>query len=588
MIIPSRNPRRSRPARSPAPSTLLGAALAAAFGLGANAALAGAFTLGGIAAGNYEGDGTRFGGTYATDGGVFAADNRGYVVFDTSLLRGRNVNSTTLQVNSGSVANSYSNPIIGFYNVSTPASTVMSGGGAAVFSDLGGGTLYGTQTISTDGANYSLSLGSAGATDVRTSSNGDGRFTVGMALQNTGTVYAEAFGGSNAASSFLSVSTVDPVWSATGASFGNVLVGSTRSGTNTISNLGVTGTFLAGTLNAVSAGGITATGTSAGALDVTTAQGFSASFAPTQRGAVTVNQSAVVNTGASGNEIKFISMTGTGVAPVTLETRSASSGPVVARVGTSVAAGTATVRNVGDGNLSGAGTVSNLRGTVGVSGVAGSNFSGSSGSFSLADGASTTFSATYNATSRGVQTGQMAIDYANGSSDGRNLASSSSIAFQGLGVGPVFAADALSIAFADIEAGDEAFAGTRVGNVTTDPYGVGLTGMTLRGAGFGGAWGHLFSLDAFSPGVILGAGDWFDLDFVFSPTAGLAAGLYEADFTLFTDVGAALGGAGQSYSIHLAGTVTEAAAHLPEPATHALLLGALGLLGMVRRHPRRR
>jgi hypothetical protein len=586
----SGNPTPATSGRNGARGTLklLYAALAAALGVTPGIALAGNFSIGAYDTGSYRQDGTHNPGNtgYDVDAGVFDyTDHNAFFAFNTSSLKGRVVTASSFQVNSYGIHNSYSNPTVDFYHVSSSAATVTSGGGVAVFNDLGSGTTYGSRYMPASNTNYATNLNAAANSAIQ-SSAASGSFLIGASLDDGGSASYGAFQGSQLDSNTrLQVSTLDPAWSATGPSFGNVLVGTSKSASYMISNTGATGTTLMGTLSNVT-GQIAAAAQNL-AIDVGRTWGFNGTFDPTARGTVTSTQTAIVNTGASGDEVKSITMTGKGVAAVKQDVADVPVTPTAVRVGTTALVGSVTVNNVGDGNLSGAGVVSNLRGEMVASGVAGATGFSGGGAISLTDGGSLTRGLIYSATARGQQTGQLQLNYLNGSEDGRNLASSTAYDFDVVAVGPVFGADKTGLDFGNVEAGATGHGSIAIINSSTDyGYGDSLTGLTLLGANFTGAHASLFSLDSFMAGTVLSTMEWMNLDFSFSPTMGLAAGTYFADLTLRTDEGSYFGGAGKSYTFHLSGTVPAHTAPIPEPETYAMLLAGLGLVGFVARRRR--
>lgn len=162
-------------------------------------------------------------------------------------------------------------------------------------------------------------------------------------------------------------------------------------------------------------------------------------------------------------------------------------------------------------------------------------------------------------------------------------AGDANVTLNATGVGPEFSSDAPEAE--PIDLGQAAVNGTTgtdlaVGNTTTD-LGLpdSLTGLTLLGYQITGDNADLFSLTGFTPNTVLSAGDLTDLHLLL--TADETLGVKTATLTLFTDQGAALGQAGDSFSFDLTAEVVTV---IPTPSS-ALCLAALMLTRRRRERP---
>ena len=210
-------------------------------------------------------------------------------------------------------------------------------------------------------------------------------------------------------------------------SFGNVLVGKSGSTTLTVTNLGSQGGTLSGSFPGAS-GTFGSAGTATfGPLDSSEEASQDYTYTPTARGA---NTQDITITSTVGN--MKVTLSGTGVAPVSSLTQSNAGYVLVG--GTVTGTASITITNAGDGNLSGLGTISNLNGTI----PAGSGkFSGAGGSLSLADSGSQTLSYTYTPTVRGADSAVISTTFTNGNPDGTNAAYTQDVTLTGTAVAPV-------------------------------------------------------------------------------------------------------------------------------------------------------
>ena len=135
--------------------------------------------------------------------------------------------------------------------------------------------------------------------------------------------------------------------------------------------------------------------------------------------------------------------------------------------------------------------------------------------------------------------------------------------------------------FGEVDLGQSSTMTLEIGNLTPDGDLGNLTDLTLLDATITGPDADAFDLLNFTPGMVLSAGDLFDLLIQFNPDM---LGELNATLTILTDQGAAFGQPGQSFQYQLTGVGT------PEPASILVwsLLFASLLVGWVRMQQRRR
>jgi len=233
------------------------------------------------------------------------------------------------------------------------------------------------------------------------------------------------------------------------------------------------------------------------------------------------------------------------------------------RVGTTSAPGSLTITN-------GATVGSLLTGTVSA---AGGEFSGPLPDqvFSLQEQESTVRTFTYTPAGRGADSQDITVD---------SNAGLHTIALSGTGVGPIFDSSITPGSLADfgtIDKDDTATLPLDLSNVTPDPGGDALTGLTLDFE-ITGPDAAMFSLDL-TPDTVVSSGQTLNLTLTFDP--GGVEGVFGATLTLLTDQGAAFGetALGDPFVFNLTGE------SIPEPATILLTLCAFApLLGRRKRH----
>jgi len=353
--------------------------------------------------------------------------------------------------------------------------------------------------------------------------------------------------------------------------FGNVLVGTSGSATLSVTNLGSEGSALSGTFPGAS-GNFSPTGTSAfGPLDSGQGASQQYTYTPTARGANTQDITIPSNVGNS-----TVTLSGTGVAPVqAVDTTAANAGRL--RIGTTGTA-SVTVLNGGDGNRSGAGAASNLNGTVAS---ASGSFSGSGGSISLADNATQTFGFTYKPTAHVADSTTVAVQFSNGSADGKNLAETVNAQLSGQGVGPLYHSyianqgTGSTLDFGTVPQADLKSLFLYITNASMDSDGgnTALTDLTLLSAEITGTDAELFSVVGFAPGTVLHETDALNLEIAYNGTG--AHGDRSATLTIVTDQGAALGATGDAFTYPITASLA------PEPGSLVLLaIGGLFFGGL--------
>jgi hypothetical protein len=384
--------------------------------------------------------------------------------------------------------------------------------------------------------------------------------------------------------------------SSTGA--GNTLVGSTKTGGVTITNVG-NGSLLSPAKTLDGSSGAASgpfSGLSTDPLHIADAtpnpgsQTLSYTFAPTVRGAASQSVNVAFTNGSpdglNNPYSTSATLSGTGVAPVRSPVNDVNFGNV--RVGASASAN-ATITNNGDGNLSGLGDASNLKGQFGAASAA--PFSGAGGAFNLPDSASAAVEYGFAPIARGPLSQNVAVQLTNGSLDGMNQSETLAMALKGTGVGPVFGSSVpvgSLIDFGEVSHGSYWDIALTLWNSTLDPDLGNLTDLSLPSYTLTLLGGPPldFSVLDFSP-TVLNKGVSVDYHLRFSPTDGPVS----ARLTFLTDVGAPFGGPGASYYFDLLGKGIPLPAGgdpsaVPEPVTLAGL--GLGILGLVRYIRRRR
>jgi cyclophilin family peptidyl-prolyl cis-trans isomerase len=210
--------------------------------------------------------------------------------------------------------------------------------------------------------------------------------------------------------------------------FGAVLVGNSGDKTLTVTNLGVAGSVLEGSLSGASDPFTPSTAMTIDGLESGESLGQIYTYAPTVRGQN--NQTVTLTT--NGGNVQVV-LSGKAVAPVSSLTQSNGYGLVGYSTTASI-----TIQNIGDGNLSGLGDISNLNGSISEGTGA---FSGSASEFSLADGASQTFEYSFTPAARGAESVVITASFLNGSSDGANSDHTEDVTLHGTGVAPVLSVD---------------------------------------------------------------------------------------------------------------------------------------------------
>jgi autotransporter-associated beta strand protein len=279
-------------------------------------------------------------------------------------------------------------------------------------------------------------------------------------------------------------------------------------------------------------------------------------YAPTLRGSNSGSMTFTPSAGFGTPPTVTTKLAGQGVAPVIgVDTSAASAGNV--RIG---ASGSAIVKvlNNGDGNQAGGG-LGNLTGTV--TGTV-NGFTGSGGSFNLLDGANQVFTYGFAPVGHSVSSGTVGVNATNGSTDNKNLAQNFSVSLAGTGVGPTLntsIAANTTINFGQLVPSQTASQAFTVSNLTLDPDLAGLTNLTLRSATINEPSGRtLYALLGYTAGMVLTKSQLANLQLTFTPAGGFQ-GTETATFTLVTDEGAVLGGAGKTVSFPLTGVVADVA-----------------------------
>lgn len=130
------------------------------------------------------------------------------------------------------------------------------------------------------------------------------------------------------------------------------------------------------------------------------------------------------------------------------------------------------------------------------------------------------------------------------------------LALTGNGVGPLFSSSG-SLTFGTALPGANVQQNLFIQNITTDGNLGALTNLTLVSASITGPDASYFSLPTFTPGTVITAAQWHNLTVQFKGTDGDRQ--YNAQLSIVTDQGAAVGATGQQFSIALAAQVVSPA-----------------------------
>ncbi len=264
------------------------------------------------------------------------------------------------------------------------------------------------------------------------------------------------------------------------------------------------------------------------------------SYTPSGRGS---DNQALVVTSDSGN--RNLTLSGRGVAPIN-QVATVAAPPT--RIGTSSTA-SISVANTGDGNLAGLGSTSNLHGTLAA---AAGVFSAPGASLDLSDGAATSVVYGFAPTAHGAASTSVLASFSNGHAAGTNAPQNVSALLSGIGVGPVFQSSASLLDFGLAVPGLPLSLPLWLANTSVDANGgdVTLTNLSLLSASITGPDAGLFSLSGFTPGTVLGQGGLANLGLGFLGAGPVGTKSAQLRFT--TDVGAAFGAVGQTFTIDLA------------------------------------
>lgn len=339
---------------------------------------------------------------------------------------------------------------------------------------------------------------------------------------------------------------------------GYILMGEQGSADLTVSNLGNVGSSVSGEFFGVSGKFSSAGNATYGPLDAGESASHEYTFTPAQRGTETQDISLIRN-----NENLTVTLSGTGVAPVQEVLADAADAGYV-RIG-ATADSIITVNNIGDGNLSGLGDESNLNGSISAGTE---SFIGDVADISMYDNESKAFSYTFTPQAHGPDSATIALDFINGSDDGMNIGQTVNVDIAGYGVGPEFSSDIAPdsiLDFGDVPQADTKSLFLEVSNITADPDGgdTTLTDLTLISALITGDDAELFSVEGFTAGTVLHAGDSLSVEIAYNGTG--EHGDRAAVLTIVTDEGAVYGMDGNGFVWQIEASLQ------PEPGSLVLL-----------------
>jgi hypothetical protein len=460
-------------------------------------------------------------------------------------------------------------------------STVFGPGSAQVFSTI-------TTSPFVNGA-YTFTPTTTGAASAAITITDSAGVSATVTLTGTGVAPLETISATNP---YVLIGQSRPV----NLTVGNVGNGN-QAGSGSVYNLNGTAGSVSPSVFTGSGGAFSLQDSNAG-VGAVTSQSFAYTFTPTVTGTASTTVVTTFTNGINatnkGGSVTT-TLTATGVAPVQSVTPTASAGNV--RVGTSGTAAV-TVANVGNANLAGAGDAFNLKASV--TGGATSGFSSanpgtvnlaSNATATVASTASTTLAYGFTPTTPGVASSAVSLNFANGSSDGKNLSQTVAATLTGTGVSPVFTSSiqgaattntptpvakgatgiaSQTISFGSVSNGQSKTIDLVLQNTSTDLPGSGspLTDLSILRYSIAGANAAAFS--ASLAGGIISEGGNLIVPITVVGTAG--AGALSSTLSIFTDESAALGGVGDTFTFALS------ALSVPEP-TSLVALG-VGLAGL--------